>query len=190
MADNLVRGTAYSTVTPDPAKEEAPYEEEPYEEEPYSFIKAVVAVGLVISLVLIFIIMVWPTRYRYEVWHRCVFKYSAPYTNEDWGKVAGAKRFKRTVTSTVTNESYRIDRVTGEMFVPGKVQGQEGWKLMGLAYENPGEFLEGGIKGTANTGCKLIYEAYEQSDTPDAPDESWEEVKPGSNDKPSPSPTK
>jgi hypothetical protein len=67
MADNLVRGTAYSAVTQDPAKEE-----EPYEEEPYSFIKAVLAIGLAISLILRFIIMVWPTRYRYEVRHRCV----------------------------------------------------------------------------------------------------------------------
>lgn len=182
MADNLVRGTAYSTVSPDP-----PNEEEPYEEEPHSFIKAVLAVGLAISLILIFIIWVWPTRYRYDAQHRCVFKYSSPYPNEEWGKVAGTKKFERQVTSTVTNESYRTDRITGEIFTPGKLPGQEGWKLMGLAYDSPGQFLVGGIHGTANTGCTLIYVAYEQSDSPDGP---WEEVKPDSNGKPSPSPTK
>jgi hypothetical protein len=49
-------------------------------------------------------------------------------------------------------------------------------------HQKPGEFLEGGITGTANTGCKIPYVAYEQSDANDGP---WEEVKPDLSVKPS-----
>jgi hypothetical protein len=119
----------------------------------------------------------------YEAKMRCVFNYSAPYANWDLRKVASAKQLQRTITTTVTNESYRIDRMTGEMFMPE--QGK--WKLIGLAYDKPGEFLEGGITGTANTGCKIPYVAYEQSDAPDGP---WEEIKSDPSVKPSPVATK
>jgi len=139
--------------------------------------------GFIFGVVLTYVFFVWPTRYRYETKMRCVFDYGAPYANEDFGKVAGAKRLQRAVTTTVTNESYRIDRMTGEMFMPE----HGSWKLIGLAYDKPGEFLEGGIMGTANTGCKIPYVAYEQSDTNDGP---WEEVKPDPSVKPSPVATK
>jgi hypothetical protein len=134
--------------------------------------------GFILGVVLTYATMIWPTKYRYETKMRCVFNYSAPYANEDFGKVASAKRLQRSITTTVTNESYRIDRMTGEMFMPE----QGSWKLIGLAYDKPGEFLEGGITGTANTGCKIPYVAYEQSDANDGP---WEEVKPDLSVKPS-----
>lgn len=94
-------------------------------------------IGFAVGATLILAVTVWPTRYRYETKVRCTFNYRGPYENSDWGGDA-SKRYERSVTSTLKDEFYRVDRITGEVFVPG----QEGWKLIGLAYDKPEEFLE------------------------------------------------
>jgi len=147
-------------------------------------------VGLIVTVALIFTVTIWPTRYRYETMHRCLFKYDSPYTNPDWQRrVAGAKQFQRYVSSTIKNESYRVDRISGEIFIPG----QEGWQAIGQKYDKPWEFLESspyGTWGQTSNGCREHYAVFEQSDTPTGPWEEIKETKPDSNGKPSPSPTK
>lgn len=97
-------------------------------------------IGLTVGVALVLAVTVWPTRYRYETKVRCTFNFGEPSENSDWGGDA-SKRYKRFVDSTFKDEFYRVDRITGEIFIAGQHPGQEGWKLIGLAYDKPEEFL-------------------------------------------------
>src|SRR5262249_22153012 len=99
-------------------------------------------IGLAVGVTLILAVTVWPTRYRYETKVRCTFNYDRPITNSYWNEGEDvSKRYTRRVTSTLKDEFYRVDRITGEVFVAGQHPGQEGWKLIGLTYEKPEEFF-------------------------------------------------
>src|SRR5262245_9539470 len=127
--------------------------------------------GLAVGVTLILAVTIWPTRYRYETKVRCTFNYSEPYENSDWGGES-SKRYRRYVTSTLKAEFYRVDRITGEVFVPG----QEGWKLIGLAYDKPEEFLEAAGDGFDEEKNGLKKDIEKEDWTPQKKKETLDEL--------------
>jgi hypothetical protein len=146
------------------------------------------AIGVVAALLLAggVAITVWPTFYRYEVKHRCDFKANEPYENPHFGETgpyaergsikefmqrrySGAKRWIRHVMVAITDEQYKIHRISGDIYRLEKGQ----WVLQGRLFERPQEFMDG-YNGKTPEGCRRDHSGTQHGDSYDGP---WEEFK-------------
>jgi hypothetical protein len=151
---------------------------------PHWIVTVVVAVLL---LAVAFAVTGWPTLYRYEVKHRCVFEpVTEPFENEfsgqekppaklgsqekppakrgriafsieeilwEWRKDAGP--WLRFVRAKITDEQYKVHRLTGEMYRLEKGK----WILQGILFDKPHELMDG---EKAPNGCRRSPDSIEQ----------------------------
>jgi len=140
----------------------------------------VAGAAAVLLFAAVFSVTVWPTLYRYEVKYRCVFEpVDAPFENEFYGQTdppratrdevwnrlhtflweerKDAGPWMRVARATVTDEQYKVHRLTGEMYRLEKGK----WVLQGIAFNNPQELMDS-YNGKSAEGCHRSTEHLEQ----------------------------